>query len=140
MVEAGSMQSKDSTAMQGSSITKSSNQPDKKKFSFLHRLQGPVSSNAAYPSNNSSRRASAPGKLDSADFVSFSSAPAVSTKLSQSTANSLQALSKGLMGGAKRDFGQVNASAAAPSGTMTLLELEALNKKKRRKSVGPNSN
>jgi hypothetical protein len=138
MVEAGSMQSKDSTATQGSSITKSSNQPDKKKFSFLNRLQGPVSSNAAYPSNNSSRRASAPGKLDSADFVSFSSAPVVSTKLSQSTANSLQALSKGLMGGAKRDFGQLNA-AAPLSGTMTLLELEALNKKKRRKSVGPNS-
>jgi hypothetical protein len=134
------MQSKDSTAMQGSSITKSSNLPDKKKFSFLNRLQGPVSSNAANPSNNSSRRASAPGKLDSADFVSFSSAPAVSTKLSQSTANSLQALSKGLMGGAKRDFlGQLNASAAPPRGTMTLLELEALNKKKRRKSVGPNS-
>jgi hypothetical protein len=138
MVEAGSMQSKDSTAMQGNSITKSSNLPDKKKFSFLNRLQGPVSSNAANPSNNSSRRASAPGKLDSADFMSFSSAPVVSTKLSQSTANSLQALSKGLMGGAKRDFGQLNA-AAPPSGTMTLLELEALNKKKRRKSVGPNS-
>lgn len=122
---------------------------EKKKFSFLNRLQGPAVGTTS--TNTFDRRASAPGKLDS-DFISFSSSAAstAQSKLTPSTASSLQALSTGILGGAKRDAGQIGswkgtsslkpALAAPPSGTLNLLELEALNKKKRRKSLGPNSN
>jgi sigma54-dependent transcription regulator len=101
--------------------------PEKKKFSFLHKSQSADSL--------SQRRLSAPGKLDG-DFVSFSSA-GLNSQLSQANHSSLQSLSKGVFAGAKRDASHMSGSAS--TGSLNLLELEALNKKKKRKSMGPTS-
>jgi hypothetical protein len=99
--------------------------PEKKKFSFLHKSQSADSL--------SQRRLSAPGKLDG-DFVSFSSA-GLNSQLSQANHSSLQSLSKGVFAGGKRDVSHMSGSAS--TGSLNLLELEALNKKKKRKSLGP---
>jgi hypothetical protein len=102
--------------------------PEKKKFSFLNKTLA--------SSDSSQRRLSAPGKLDG-DFVSFSTA-GLSSQLSQANHSSLQSLSKGVFSAGKRDASQM--SAGASSGSLNLLELEALNKKKKRKSLGPTGN
>ena len=86
----------------------------KNKFSFLNKL-GTSTASAA--------------KQDSKDFMAFNSTGSFkASALTQANSNSLQALSKGIF-----------ARAAPPSasiGTLNLLELEALNKKKKRKSMG----
>lgn len=101
---------------------------DKRKFSFLSKINGPAATQE--------RRMSAPPKLDSKDFMSFSAAP--KNSLSESNSSSLQSLSKGFFARGSTP------SAAGPStvagngsggGAMTLLELEALHKKNKRKKV-----
>ena len=98
--------------------------PAKSKFSFLNKLQSSSSSSTA----SQMRGLPAPTKTDSKDFMSFSGGPKASA-LTQSNSSSLQALSRGLFGGQA-------ASAPPAAGALNLLELEALNKKKKRKSMG----
>ena len=101
---------------------------EKKKFSFLNKL--PTASGGL-------NRSSTPGKLDnSSDFISFGTSSGLLGNINLNQANSkhLQALSKGFLSGTSNSTMK---PAATTPGTMTLLELEAMNKKKRRKSVGP---
>lgn len=98
---------------------------DKRKFSFLNKIQGP--SSAAQDNKKSS---SASAKPESKDFMSFNAAP--KSNLSESNANSLQSLSKGLFARGAPPGVSTNSSG---SGTMTLLELEALHKKNKRKKL-----
>lgn len=84
--------------------------PVKSKFSFLNKT--------------------APAKTESKDFMSFSSLGAKGSALTQANSNSLQALSKGIFARG------LPAAPAASTGSLNLLELEALNKKKKRKSMG----
>ena len=87
----------------------------KSKFSFLNKLGASGTSSTA--------------KQDNKDFMAFnSSSISKGSALTQANSNSLQALSKGIFARA--------APPTAPTGTLNLLELEALNKKKKRKSMG----
>ena len=129
------------------------NPPEKRKFSFLNKTSANSSSNAgmkqhplsvATGSNDWLRRVSAPPVLGSHDFISFNSNASNTansssnegfsitthgiSQLSQSNQNRLNVLS-----------GSTNTAAAVESAvpvTMNLLELEKLNKKKRRKTLG----
>ena len=85
--------------------------PVKSKFSFLNKA--------------------APAKTESKDFMSFSSLGNKGTALTQANSTNLQALSKGIFA-----RNMPAAAPAASTGSLNLLELEALNKKKKRKSTG----
>jgi len=85
--------------------------PVKSKFSFLNKA--------------------APAKTESKDFMSFSSLGNKSSALTQANSTNLQALSKGIFA-----RNMPAAVPAASTGSLNLLELEALNKKKKRKSMG----
>lgn len=101
---------------------------EKKKFSFLNKLPS---------ASGGLNRSSTPGKLDnSSDFISFGTSSGLlgNTNLNQANSKHLQALSKGFLSGTTSSAMK---PASSTSGTMTLLELEAMNKKKRRKSIGP---
>ena len=101
---------------------------EKKKFSFLNKLPS---------ASGGLNRSSTPGKLDnSSDFISFGTSSGLLGNINLNQANSkhLQALSKGFLSGTSNSAMK---PATTTPGTMTLLELEAMNKKKRRKSIGP---
>ena len=101
---------------------------EKKKFSFLNKLPS---------ASGGLNRSSTPGKLDnSSDFISFGTSSGLlgNTNLNQANSKHLQALSKGFLSGTSNSAMK---PATTTPGTMTLLELEAMNKKKRRKSIGP---
>ena len=88
----------------------------KSKFSFLNKL-------------GTSSASSSAAKQDNKDFMAFNATSTFKgSALTQANSNSLQALSKGIFARA--------APPTAPTGTLNLLELEALNKKKKRKSLG----
>ena len=85
--------------------------PVKSKFSFLNKA--------------------APAKTESKDFMSFSSVGNKGSALTQANSTNLQALSKGIFA-----RNMPTAVPAVSTGSLNLLELEALNKKKKRKSMG----
>lgn len=84
--------------------------PAKSKFSFLNKT--------------------APAKAETKDFMSFSSLGSKGSALTQANSTNLQALSKGMFARS------VPPAVPSQPGSLNLLELEALNRKKKRKSTG----